>query len=289
MRNDRLTAALADWRAWSASPPAVIGELKGGLTNQSYLLQADDAHMVLRLNADNTGELGLDRALEQQVLHRASLAGVAPALVYSNPQGGVLITEYHAGQRWKIAHNHDANKLRQFARLLKTVHQLAPVDGALDLRQRAEHYWLTLNKAGPANASLVHALRVLAPRLQEFFTRASAACTQLCVCHNDLLAANLLLTTNDHLLALDWEYAAMGDPYFDLAVVIEGQQFSDAAAQALLQYYANTPLNAGLQRLAPLRVIYCYVDVMWSLLQGHTLNRAIVERKFERLRYLLSA
>lgn len=277
--------ALASWPAWSDTPPALIGELEGGLTNQSYLLQAGDARLVLRLNAENTSELGLDRALEIQALQRASLAGIAPALVYSDPEGSVLITEYHGGQRWEATHAGEEDKLQQLARLLKTVHHLSPIDGILDLHARAKHYWLTI---GEINTSLLQTLRTLAPQLQGLFQRARASCTQLCVCHNDLLAENLLLSDDGKLIALDWEYAAMSDPYFDLAVIIEGQQMNDASAQALLEYYADMPLNAALERLALLRVIYCYLDLLWTLVQGNT-PQSIIENKFERLRNLISA
>ncbi|MGI9295674.1 MAG: phosphotransferase [Pseudomonadales bacterium] len=286
MPNDRLAAALESWPKWSASPPTMVRELKGGLTNQSYLIQVGDTRLVLRLSAENANELGLDRALEIQVLQRASPSRVAPALVYGDPEGRVLITEYHAGACWQAMHSHEADKLQQLAQLLKTVHRLAPVDRVLDLHRRAEHYWLAINES---NTPLVRTLRTLAPQLQDFFQRAAAACTQLRLCHNDLLAENLLIRNDAQLLALDWEYAAMGDPYFDLAVVIEGQQFDDASAQTLLEYYADVPIIAALQRLAPLRIIYCYLDLLWNLVQGVAPNQAMIESKFERLRNIVSA
>jgi thiamine kinase len=289
MPNHRLAAALESWPAWSATAPSVVGELKGGMTNQSYLIQTGNARLVLRLNAENAGKLALDRALEIEVLRRASLASVGPTLVYSDAVRDILVTEYHSGHCWEASYSREADKLRQLARLLKTTHQLAPVSGILDLQQRAEHYWITIDKAGTANSSLVQETRALEQKLQEFFTRASTHRTQQCLCHNDLLAENLLIRNDGRLVALDWEYAAMGDPYFDLAAVVEGHQMNDASAQILLEHYTDIPKNAALQRLALLRVVYCYLDLLWNLVQSSAPNQAMLESKFERLRNLVSA
>ena len=44
-------------------------------------------------------------------------------------------------------------------------------------------------------------------------------------CHNDLLAPNRL-RSGGKLWALDWEYCAMGSPWFDLAVISCGENYS---------------------------------------------------------------
>jgi thiamine kinase-like enzyme len=44
-------------------------------------------------------------------------------------------------------------------------------------------------------------------------------------CHNDLLNANFLL--DDDLYVLDWEYAGMGDIFFDLANFSDHHKLTD--------------------------------------------------------------
>ncbi len=289
MCSDRLTEALASWPHWNATEPSVVKKLKGGLTNQSYLIKADSAYLVLRLNAANTKQLGLDRALELQVLQRVSAAGVAPALVYSNLQSGILITRYHDDSRWVEKHSSESQKVQRLARLMKITHSLPSVDGALDLQQRADHYWQFINETDTADSSAAQSARTLQQPMQEFFTLASKLCTQQTLCHNDLLADNLLIGEDGKLIALDWEYAAMGDPYFDLAVVVEGHHMDAAAVQTLLTYYSDRPTKAALQRLSLLRAIYCYLDLLWNLVQSGAQNQAMFEDKVERLQHLTSA
>ena len=60
-------------------------------------------------------------------------------------------------------------------------------------------------------------------------------------------AENFLLETHSgELRLLDWEYAGMGDCYFDLANLSAQHDFGPAEDQALLQSYFG---DAGLPRL----------------------------------------
>ena len=59
---------------------------------------------------------------------------------------------------------------------------------------------------------------------------------QLCLCHNDPLAANLI-DTGKQLVPIDWEYAAAGDPLFDLAVLIQHHELQPELSGRLLQTY----------------------------------------------------
>ena len=56
-----------------------------------------------------------------------------------------------------------------------------------------------------------------------------------CPCHNDLLNANFL--TNSQLHVLDWEYAGMGDLFFDLANFSDHHQLTDEQDRWLLKCY----------------------------------------------------
>ena len=61
-------------------------------------------------------------------------------------------------------------------------------------------------------------------------------------CHNDLLAANFIAGepasgTEGQLWIVDWEYAGMGDRYFDLANFAVNNELGEAAEEALLGDY----------------------------------------------------
>ncbi|WP_308364844.1 MULTISPECIES: phosphotransferase [unclassified Microbulbifer] len=91
---------------------------------------------------------------------------------------------------------------------------------------------------------------------------------RICLCHNDLLMANLIAVDNGNLYAIDWEYAAMGDPFYELAVIVEEYRLEKRQQQWLLAEYLHRPATqVDWQRLDHWRVIYGYLSVLWYAVQ----------------------
>src|SRR5204863_4939830 len=59
-------------------------------------------------------------------------------------------------------------------------------------------------------------------------------------CHNDLLAGNFL-DGADRIWIVDWEYAGMGDRYFDLANFAINNELGEERTTALLEAYFGEP------------------------------------------------
>ena len=69
-------------------------------------------------------------------------------------------------------------------------------------------------------------------------------------CHNDLLAGNVIRAREDgRLMIVDWEYAGMGDPRFDLGNLSINNDFDEATDERLLSaYYGERPSDAAARR-----------------------------------------
>src|SRR5690606_2746336 len=81
--------------------------------------------------------------------------------------------------------------------------------------------------------------------------------TSLRPCHNDLLPANLV-DDGERMRLIDWEYAAMGDPWFDLGNLAENNLLSERAERRLLELYfgevrGEEPMAKDLARLRQMR------------------------------------
>jgi thiamine kinase-like enzyme len=90
-------------------------------------------------------------------------------------------------------------------------------------------------------------------------------------CHNDLLNLNWL---NEELPGggaevrlLDWEYAGMGDVYFDLANFCHHHELSDDQARLLLLEYFGEPTPRGFARLKLMWPISELREAMWGIVQ----------------------
>jgi thiamine kinase len=285
-----LNSVLAQWPLWSSSKPTLLQQLKGGQTNTSFLIQARKEQWVLRVNAKNSAELNLNRELEHQILSLPGINHVAPNIVYFDPEKRFLVTEYLPGKVWTSKKIDKLKNIIDLALLLKIIHQLDSVDGTLDCQQKASNYWQHIDSNNPIAA----AVKALQPAILWNFEQARAKCTHHTLCHNDLLASNLLTTDEGRLYALDWEYAAMGDPYFDLAVIVEGNELDEHQSELLLKTYLDDTRDDNLlnvrKRLFHSRVIYCYLTLLWYVLQNETYGgmENTCEEKIAALNILLS-
>lgn len=252
----------SEWRRWSDSPPQLIRPLSGGLTNRSFLLQAGGDKLVLRLNTSNFRALDLDRSAEAAALRRADARHLCAPLVYIDPDRRYLLTRFIHGAKLEL---HQPRALAQIAQLLRLIHQLPPISAQLNIAHKADHYWQSIDQAAPFFQPLSKLHDLMQSLLQQHNDNPRA----YCLCHNDLLPDNLILDASGQLRALDWEYAAVGDPFFDLATVAQGYQLDRRQQQALLMAYLQRPASdTDMNRLAYWQRVYRYLSALWYAVQA---------------------
>jgi thiamine kinase len=248
----RLEQALAQWRRWQHGPaaaPTVTALLDGGRSNTSVKISSGQTSWVVRLDGINPTSLGISRSAEWRALNQAAIRNLAPTPTYSNPELGVLVYEFSEADP---APEPIFSEIEDIAGLLRAIHALPPVKFRLDPQTRARRYQHLVG-SGDLSGSFLRTCERLAEH----------APTPV-LCHNDLLRANRL-RCNNKLLALDWEYAAMGDPLFDLAVVIEGDALDNAQASLLLATWLDgQPTQEDQQRLEDNRLVYRELTTLWE-------------------------
>ncbi|WP_444922411.1 phosphotransferase [Microbulbifer sp. CnH-101-G] len=250
-----------DWHLWSQSRPTFIRALAGGQTNRTYLVSSGEELLVVRHNSPLSQALDLNRAAEAQVLSRASHAGLCAPLIYCDPHCQYLVTEFIQGQPW---HKETAGALEQLAKLLRNIHSLPAIGSQLDIELKIDHYWSSID----TQADFYPLLQQLHSELSTSFNATKAIHDNPCLCHNDLTKENLIKSSSGQLIAIDWEYASMGDRFYDLAALVEEHYLSAAQQQQLLAIYLQrTPDSNDWQRLHHWRLIYKYLCVLWYALQ----------------------
>lgn len=252
-----LNKALASYHDWTDTRPDVIARLRGGSTNESFLLEADGRKLVLRLNTKATSLLGLDREAELKAMTNAGV--LAPVVLYCSNE--FLVTEYLEGVHWT---NHEASesaRLIRLAALIKAIHALPRTEYVLDIGDRCNHYWDAIETL---SVEVPRDLSHLRSRLEHKISSWQLPAEQLCPCHNDIVLDNII-DTSEGLKLIDWEYAAMGDPYFDLAVLIEYSNLNASASRTLVSNYTEVPDQ---NRLSQNRLTFKYVNILWQLIHG---------------------
>ena len=257
---------LASWR-----------ELKGGLTNRSYLVEKGSDSFVLRLNAEHTTVFNLDRISEMDIVARAAAAGLAPELVFADVDSGILLYRYIPGQVWEVAELDDDRNLEALADLLRRVHDL-PLSGIkFDPIAVADRYTRNL-ESRPG-------LHDFACRCEEIIA-AMPVCAEFRCCHNDVVAANVI--ADPDLKLLDWEYACDNDPMFDLASLIGFHNLQSDRQSVLLKAYAGGKDSELEERLEIQIRLYDAIQWLWlanrQMISASSRQAARLEELQQRIR-----
>lgn len=229
-----------------------VRRLGGGEASESWLLEGPPGAMMLRMDLPLARALGLDRAGEFEVLRIAHDAGLAPEPLYSDPRSGVLVTRYLPGRHWRPEDLKNAAKLEMLGCLLRDVHGLPVAGRPFEPVRIAEHYALSLE------ADLVaDRVRDVAQLARQLLPAGAGLRTM----HGDPNAANIIGHRRPRLI--DWEYAAAGDPLFDLAVVIRHHALDARRADTLLRSWSGGAAAEHRERLQAFVRLYDLLTGLW--------------------------
>ncbi len=249
----KLEQALAQWRHWVVQPrlpgaPHLVGALEGGRSNHTFLVEAAGRRFAVRIDRVNPAANGISRQAEWRVLQAAARRGIAPQPRYFNPELGVLVCDH-------LAADVDATVTEpQLVALLRTLHDLPAIHYRMDPAERIRRYEHQLPRRWQG-------LKAFTAPLLDALERTEPGAPV--VCHHDLSAANLLVS-GGRLLALDWEYVAMGSRWFDLAVVVRERQMTGPAVSDFLgSYLGRDPVDGERQTLAAHDLLSRHLELLW--------------------------
>ncbi|HEX2492630.1 MAG TPA: choline/ethanolamine kinase family protein [Steroidobacter sp.] len=235
-----------------------VEEIKHGLTNCSWRVRTHVDDVIVRISAAEVGALRIDRESEARILRAVAAAGIGAPVVQCDPAGQALVTRY-MGPPWTPEAAAEEVNIRRLADLLRRLHRLEPPAGvrAVDFADAAAGYMATLQAYGAAGELTSDEVR----------DRARAASNALRkrknvrLCHNDVHHLNILDAGN--LRLIDWEYAGMGEPLFDLASVCVYHAYAGAQRQTLLSVYYNQAIADEESYLAAALWLFEYVRDLW--------------------------
>jgi thiamine kinase-like enzyme len=282
---DDLLQRVAPWRGRT---DIVVAPLSGGITNRNYKVDVGGYSFVLRLSGSNTELLGIDRKHERAAATAAAAAGLAPEVVYFIEPEGYLITRFVAGQPVTPDEMRQPATIQEAAQMLQRVHALPPIPGSFSPFRVVEDYRRLADERGVTGwPDDFAALQDRARAIEAAFAREAAF---PCPCHNDLLNENFLRERGSgRIFILDWEYAGMGDSYFDLANLAAQHRFGDDQDARLLQGYFGEATPPRLARLKLMKCMSDFREAMWGMLQLGLSSldfdfRGYAATYFERLR-----
>ena len=262
-----LTEVIARLSALLGPHEGAIRPLDGGITNRNFRVVFGGTDYVVRLPGKDTNLLGIDREAECVANERAAELGLAPKVAARLNTPACLVTCFVTGHEMTPVELRGPGAAGEVARALHEFHESGlelPTDfQVLDIaRDYAE---VVRSRGGEPPQAFEEALEYAGKVVHA--VRDDPEHTPV-PCHNDLLPANFL-RGDERIVVVDWEYAGMGDRFFDLGNLAVNNEFGDEDEERLLEAYFGEP--ATQRRRASLKLFRFMSDfreAMWGVVQS---------------------
>jgi len=243
----------------------MLTALSGGITNRNFLVTPSGPgdRYVVRLAGNDTHLLGISREVEHAATVAAAGVGVGPEVVAFIRPEGYLVTRFIEGRPVSLEEVRQPDMLRRVADSIRRVHGGPAIPGIFVPLRIVEAYRALAAERGVMIPPAYERARDVGRRIEAALL---AAPLEPRPCHNDLLNANFI-DDGERIRIVDWEYAGMGDPYFDLGNFSINHELPPEADEALLEAYAADPTPAGRARLRLMRIVSDFREAMWGVLQ----------------------
>lgn len=247
-------SALNSWGQWSAelhSRPVILETLNGGRSNRSFLLDSDLGKLVLRINGTSSLLPGADRSNEINIWQAAAQQGIAPPLLFVDPQNQYLVSTYIHNDLPKQP-QFNAAFVDQAFNLLDRCHQLDINTSTINYFSHIEHYWQIIESNNKRPSTVLSQQR---EPMQSTLKKLINANTPTGLCHHDPVIANFV-GTPARLYLIDWEYAANGLQIMDYAAFATEWQIDDSTVLERTQFEPELLTKA--------KVLYQYLRLLWE-------------------------
>lgn len=250
--------SLAFW-----SRPVLPVQIKGGITNANFRVDADGGTYFVRIG-DDIPVHGVMRFNELAASRAAAACGLSPSVRHTEP--GALIFDFIEAKTFTA----------------EDVRQRANLERILDLVQHC-HRDMPRAVRGPALIFWVfHVLRDYAHSLKDGESRHLVALGQLMqiaadlenivgqvdivYAHNDLLPSNFL-DDGKRLWLIDWDYAGFNSPLFDLANLCSNNEVVAEDESWLLESYFDRRADDDLlRRYHAMKCASLLRETLWSMI-----------------------
>jgi thiamine kinase-like enzyme len=283
-----LTEVVARVTALLGPRQGSVVQLEGGITNRNFRVNFGGMDYVVRLPGKRTEVLGIDRTAECIANKAAAELGMAPGVAAMFEEPSCLVTLFVDGREMSVDELRTPGTLAEVARDLRRFHDSGTdLPTGFDSFRLVEEYAETGRAHGSEPPEGFDDALEAAHRIEKAIE--GQPTHELVPAHNDLLTANFLLDGGNHIQLIDWEYAGMGDRWFDLGNFAVNNELDDEQeAQLLEAYFDEPPDDRRRATLKLFRFMSDFREAMWGVVQAGVSEldfdfRGYAQKHFDRL------
>lgn len=229
--------------------------LKQGMTNDSFIFSINNERYIIRVPGANTEKI-INRHQEFEVYQAIKGEAFVEPVVYIDRDKGYKISKFIENSH--TVNPKDWNEINACLKRLKEFHnQSYRVEHYFDVFEQINYYESLMPTASKyedykETKKNIESLEPIIENLVKDWT----------LCHIDAVCDNFLVTENQDVYLIDFEYAAMQDPDLDLAMFIVYSLFDRQEIDRIIDIYFEN-------QVTPLKryKIYSYiamVGLLWS-------------------------
>lgn len=259
--NTNLINFLENEMKWNILNVSNIKKL-GGLSSENYKVCYESNNYFVKICTHEY--IHTDRKNELLIINESFKINLAPTLYYFSIETGNMISSWIDGDMPSLEDFNSYTFLNKLSNSLKKFHSLKckKYFNPFNDIKKMVNICLESNLPLPKSIDLLlDNLNILEIKLKN---------NQLIgLCHNDLNASNIILN-NNKLYFVDYEYASMGDVFFDFATI--SWFFSEKSRKSLLKFYFGEYKDEDYEKLLDYIFIVKFYNAMWSLLKSKDYN-----------------
>ena len=209
--------------------PFSVKLLKGGISGaQIFLVTTQEKKVVVRFIVQKDYEL---RSSEVTCHTIAAAAMYGPDIYYVDAQKGIVIMEFLENQDLSKSQKWSPELCKNLADLLHKIHDGPRFPRTVNIFERIQKY-INLIKAVSNDVPIVkiqNMLNIMRAALEKYLTEVP--------CHFDLHPFNMFIKKNGTIKVIDFETAANGEPFCDVASIAVSYCSDINQEQLLLESY----------------------------------------------------
>ena len=259
-----------------------LGKFKGELTlacvlqktrfSEVYTCRLHNKDAILKFKKHNLFENNID--LEQTIHHKLAPHNLAPKFLDHDKEANLVIYEKINGT--SMASHPNNRTLYKIASKLRDLHSIKIDKYEYELfEEKIEKYFLTIGEQAQDSVS---------KNAKSFIKKVTADKSKLVFCHNDLNLSNIIYAENIYFI--DWDYAGLNHPYFDIATVLNALDLSQDEEKYFLNSYTGTHNAIDLDALDSFKKLVLYVEYLWIVVTASKEDEKYRDRYLELKKWL---
>lgn len=233
----------------------------GGLTNKNYMVDTEAGTYVIRLPGEGTEEL-INRRDEHICTDLANQVEIDSQLLYFDDKTGIKIGRYIIeAETMSPKLIYKTENMKAVAELLKKLHTCGKsIPVIFNVFEKVEEYENLIRKY--KDISLWDDYDEIKKQVYGIKEEIEGIKIQATMCHNDPLCENFI-KGKDRMYLVDWEYAGMNDPMWDLADVFIEAEFTTEQEKLFNNFYFGEVPNEEFSHRILINKVF--LDFLWSL------------------------